>query len=183
MSKKIKTFEDIPKLIGATTQGHRESEMVSWDRIDSFYLGDDWHKIILNPDFQRGHVWTTEQQRKFVEYCLRGGRESLVVIFNLEETLPKYTYTCIDGLQRLTAIYKFMHDKLEVFDGLTCSDLVKNSKYKKFPWADYHITINSVQLSKSDVLRFYLELNSNGTPHTTAEIKRVQTLLEKSNHK
>lgn len=24
--------------------------------------------LVLNPDFQRGHVWTEEQQIKFVEY-------------------------------------------------------------------------------------------------------------------
>lgn len=183
MLKKIKTFDDVPKLIGATTQGHHESETVSWDRIDSFYAGDDVHKIILEPNFQRGHVWTTLQQHKFIEYCLRGGRESLVVIFNLKETLPRHTYTCIDGLQRLTAIWMFMHDMLSVFDGLTCSEMVKNSKYKKFPWSAYNITVNTVQLSATDMLRFYLELNSNGTPHTDAEIKRVQSLLNKQEKK
>ena len=28
----------------------------------------------LNPDFQRGHVWTEDQQVKFLEFILRGGK-------------------------------------------------------------------------------------------------------------
>lgn len=30
----------------------------------------------LDPDFQRGHVWTRDQQVAYVEYMLRGGEVS-----------------------------------------------------------------------------------------------------------
>ena len=29
--------------------------------------------LVLNPDFQRGHVWTEEQQTAYIEYLLMGG--------------------------------------------------------------------------------------------------------------
>ena len=28
------------------------------------------HGAILNPDFQRGHVWTMEQKSKFIEFLM-----------------------------------------------------------------------------------------------------------------
>jgi hypothetical protein len=179
-AKRIRTFEDVPKLIGATIQGHQDHETMYWSRIDAFYVGDSDHKIVLDPEFQRGHVWTEEQQRRFVEYALHGGQESCVVIFNVKRTKPTWTFTCVDGLQRLTAVYRFMHDQLTVFDGLTCSSMVKHSEFKKFPWTDFRFTVSTTYLSDIDVLRFYLELNSNGTPHSVEEIARVQTLIEKN---
>ena len=33
-------------------------------------------QLQLVPDFQRGHVWRTEQQISFIEYILRGERWS-----------------------------------------------------------------------------------------------------------
>ena len=40
----------------------------------------------LCPDFQRGHVWTVEQQIAFVEYVLRGGKTS-ELLFNTKGML------------------------------------------------------------------------------------------------
>ena len=34
------------------------------------------------PDFQRGHVWSAEQQVAIVEFLLRGGRSGKKVYFN-----------------------------------------------------------------------------------------------------
>ena len=36
----------------------------------------------LNLDFQRGNVWTEEQQIAFVEFMLRGGKSSMVIYSN-----------------------------------------------------------------------------------------------------
>ena len=36
----------------------------------------------LNPDFQRGHVWTREQEIAYIEFLLRGGRTGRDLYFN-----------------------------------------------------------------------------------------------------
>lgn len=36
----------------------------------------------LNPDFQRGHVWIENQQIKYIEYILRGGKTARVIYLN-----------------------------------------------------------------------------------------------------
>ncbi|MCP4427239.1 MAG: hypothetical protein GY803_22350 [Chloroflexi bacterium] len=34
---------------------------------------DDDMGVDISPDYQRGHVWTREQQTKYVEHILRNG--------------------------------------------------------------------------------------------------------------
>jgi len=36
----------------------------------------------MNPDFQRGHVWSKEQQIAYVEYLLKGGASGRDIYFN-----------------------------------------------------------------------------------------------------
>lgn len=184
---KIKSFDSIPMLI-QYEQGHLWSETLHFPSIDRWYLGLDYstglakYDIELCPDFQRGHIWTNEQRVAYIEYLLRGGKLNNTIIFNqMGDGLhnSKYPYQCVDGLQRITSVYMFMHDELEVFDGLTCSSMVKRSKYKKFPTTTYYLTIQCTNLkTRADVLAFYLEFNSAGTVHTEKELERVWKLYE-----
>lgn len=128
------------------------------------------------PDFQRGHVWIKDQQVKYMEFLLRGGNSSRVIFFNH----PKWSagengeFVLVDGLQRLTAAERFMQNKLPVFG------------YYLEEWEDQHylgrislrFNINNLQ-TRADVLRWYLELNDGGTPHSSKEIQKVKGLLEK----
>lgn len=132
--------------------------------------------LILNPDFQRGHVWTEAQQVAYVEFILRGGKSAKTVYFNC----PNYrtgarpeNFVCVDGLQRITAIQRFMNNEITAF-GVYYKDYED-----KLP-LDIDITININELEKrEDVLRWYIEMNEGGTPHTRDEIDRVKSLLEK----
>jgi hypothetical protein len=73
----------------------------------------------LDPDFQRGHVWTEEQQRRYVEFVLRGGRSARTLLFNCKGWQGSYEgpFVLVDGKQRLTAVLKFLHNELPIFDG------------------------------------------------------------------
>jgi hypothetical protein len=185
---KIKTFSDIPMLI-QYDQGHLWSETLHFPSVDRWYLGLDHgsnekkYDIDICPDFQRGHVWTNDQRVSFVEYMLRGGKQNNTIIFNqMGDSLHngKYPYQCIDGLQRITSVHMFMHDELEVFGGLTCSEMVKRYKYKKFPGTTYYLNIQCTNLkTRADILAFYLEFNSAGTVHTEKELERVWKLYER----
>ena len=62
-------FSEIPQL--TRTAAYKVNS--SWK-----YL-EDWledlrrrGELDLNPDFQRGHVWTEQQQIRYVEFVLRG---------------------------------------------------------------------------------------------------------------
>jgi hypothetical protein len=151
-------------------------------------LGGECHGgFDLNPDFQRGHVWTIAQQQHFIENVLRGivTQAGLSVQFNCpnwenfdyQGDLPP-GLQCIDGLQRITAILNFLAGEIRPF-GLTVREL-DDSVYSmrrsifRISFAVHHFE------SKSDLLKHYLDLNTGGTPHSQAEIDRVHAMLAES---
>lgn len=127
----------------------------------------------LNPDFQRGHVWTEAQQTAFVEYTIKGGLQ-LPIRFNDYEWSSGSKnghMVCVDGLQRITALMKFMKNELKVFGGYYMSEL-ENFKAWKY---DLRFNVNNLKTRK-EVLQWYIELNTGGTIHTNEEIKKVKEL-------
>lgn len=138
----------------------------------------------LNPDFQRGHVWSDAQRTAYIEALIRGmttGR----ILFNCpgwtlskgtEGDIPENTFYCIDGLQRLTAVRKFMAGEVKVFGGMVAEDL-RGSPFDPFRMT-YRIQVGIYEFtSRAELLLFYLQLNSGGTAHTPQEIERVRGLL------
>lgn len=169
-------FRDIPQFI---SDGSYQID-VSWEYL--MELIDKWIErdgLQLNPDFQRGHVWTEEQQVKFLEFVLHGGKTGRTLYFNdpyWHTCRPKTGYSdfvCVDGLQRITAIWRFMHDQIRVF-GLLYSqfegetDLIRHSM---------KINVNDLK-TKREVLQWYIQMNAGGMPHSPEEIQKVQKLME-----
>lgn len=146
----------------------------------------DYGGLELNPDFQRGHVWTPDQQRHFIENVLRGvvSSSGFVVQFNCpnwdnadyEGDLPR-GFQCIDGLQRLTAVTKFLSGNVRPFglcpDDLEYSSFMIKSKYR-FRFAIHNFT------RRVDLLQHYLDLNAGGTPHSSEEIDRVRQMRDQA---
>ena len=137
-------------------------------------------KLDLNPDFQRDHVWTKEQRQRYIESLFRGVAPDRI-LFNCpgwtgndpSGDLPKHTFECIDGLQRLTAMRGFLAGEFTVFDGLAMADL----KGTPFHGRSIAITIVVFEFNtRADLLQFYLDLNSGGTVHSAAELDRVREL-------
>ena len=137
------------------------------------YLADG---LDMDPDFQRGHVWTSEQQTAYVEYALRGGVSGREVYFNC----PGWTagrrrgFVLVDGKQRLTAVQGFLEDRVRAF-GLLYSEFED-----RLSGIDpcFFINVNDLP-TRSQVLRWYLEMNTGGVVHTPEEIARVEALLKK----
>lgn len=148
-------------------------------------LARDYGGIDLTPDFQRGHVWTQLQQVRYIESVYRGtvSSSSMLIQFNAphwenwdyQGDLPRQMQ-CIDGLQRLTAVRAFMADKIRAFGYLA-------SELKGTPYDPYRpnaimlkIAVHTFQ-TRVELLQYYLDVNSGGTPHAPGEIERVQGLL------
>jgi hypothetical protein len=131
----------------------------------------------LNPDFQRGHVWTDEQRTRYVEYVLRGGEGGKELLFNCRgwqnvRTDHPGPYQIIDGLQRLTAVRRFLAGELRAFGRYREQFQGQMRYYLGFKWRVFELT-------RAEVLQFYLDLNAGGTPHAESEIERVRALLSK----
>lgn len=171
--KKPPRFQDVPKF----TRESGYAVDIPWD-----YLLDHMRKQFdenssadLNPDFQRGHVWTPDKQVAFVEFMLRGGTSARNIYFNC----PGYqmgshkNYVLVDGKQRLTAAVDFLHDKVSVFGGFVCSEFTDRMPMTgpSFRWH-----VNDLA-TRAEVLQWYLDLNTGGVVHTSDEIEKVKRLL------
>ncbi|MBO5389189.1 MAG: DUF262 domain-containing protein [Lachnospiraceae bacterium] len=134
--------------------------------------------LVLNPDFQRGHIWTEEQQVAFIEYFLMGG-DIGIIWFNAPDWPSVYhdgNYVCVDGLQRITAFQKFYNNEIRAF-GYYYKDFEEK---RPRHWIKY--SVNNLK-TRQEVLQWYLEINSGGTPHSKEEIDRVKELLRKEKEK
>ena len=136
----------------------------------------------LCPDFQRGHVWSAEQQRHFIENCLRAvvPTSAFLIQFNCSEwgdpdpesDLP-VGLQCVDGLQRYTAVTEFVKGNVKPF-GFTANELAGTQFSPKRMCMK--VAIHGFT-KRADLLSQYLALNAGGTPHSAAEIARVRALL------
>src|SRR3546814_11068615 len=90
------------------------------------------YTTLFRSDFQRGHVWTPQNQTRYLEHLLRGGTSSRTLIWNCpgydqsistsaDADAPK-EMVIVDGKQRLTAILGFLNGNVAVFGGHPFSD-------------------------------------------------------------
>lgn len=169
------TFREIPRF---TPDGNYAVNMSMEFLIEQI---DDWVQedgLQLNPDFQRGHVWFQEQQEKYIEFVLRGGKSGKDIYFNDPNwrTAKKQTgyndFVCVDGLQRITAIKRFLNNEIKVF-GQFYKDF--NGRTDR---TDHALVVHVNNLkTKKEVLQWYIEMNEGGTPHSKAEIDRVKRMM------
>lgn len=168
------SYKDIPQF---TDHGSYQIT-VPWDAIErtieSFGEGCG---IDLDPDFQRGHVWTEAQQIRYVEFILRGGRSGKLILFNQPswrhgEIRDDEPMQLVDGKQRLEAARRFMRDEIRAF-GTLRSEFGEG----RLPLhIHFDFSVNDLK-TRAEVLQWYLDLNDGGVVHAADEIARVRGLL------
>lgn len=164
-------FTDIPQL----TKAPSYKVNVGWRYLKEHINRDRRPSFNMNPDFQRGRVWTKKQKIAYVEFKLRGGSGSDIIQTNCPGWMNDFRgpYVLVDGKQRLNAVLDFLDDKIKVFNHYYYSEFEDNIHHS----CDFLWCVNDLKTRK-EVLIWYLELNTGGTPHTKAEIEKVKKLLE-----
>lgn len=165
-------FADIPQF---TRDGNYQVNQ-SWDSLETWIERQTKQNgLNLDPDFQRAHVWTEQQQIAYVEFCLRGGKHSNILRFNCVGWMHDFRgpFELVDGKQRLEAVRKFLRNDLPAF-GHTF-----NEYEDRLHWnTDFIIVVNDLA-TRRDVLQWYLDINTGGVVHTNEEIEKVRRLLAK----
>jgi hypothetical protein len=152
----------------------------------------DWIKhekeaygIDLDPDFQRGNVWTKKQRVAYMEYLVKGGTASYFIQWNSPVIQSAYrrgdgdldnTLILVDGKQRITTALMFLDDEIKVF-GHKLSDFEDKWEVLMPTSIRFRMCINNLK-ARADLLRWYLELNEGGTVHSRSEMNRVHQLLD-----
>ena len=132
----------------------------------------------LDPDFQRPHVWTPQQKTAFVEYVLQGGISGRDIYFNCKGWQGSYEgpFVLVDGKQRLDAALRFLNNEVPVFGGHYFKDIEGRIM------AEFNFLVNDLR-TRAEVLQWYLEMNTGGTPHSAAEINKVKDMLKTETQK
>lgn len=147
----------------------------------------------LDPDFQRGHVWTDAQRVAYVEHILCGGESGRRLLVahvgryqgdyrhRKDGSIYLQDYSLVDGKQRLNAVRSFLRGEFRVFAGLKgrpegwlYAELGRS--FHRYTNAIFDWDLVVVQ-SRADLLKLYLRFNAGGTPHAPEEIERVRAML------
>ena len=147
----------------------------------------------LNPDYQRGAVWTDEQAARFVGHWLEGGEVPRIWVQRWDSRdnvtpgdLARYSVGAsgdwnylpqevVDGQQRLRAIYRWRNG--EIAAEMTDGERVTYSQTNEVERRGFSIQLTYIDLPRVERLRLYLRLNRGGTVHTDEEIARVREML------
>jgi len=171
-------FRNIPRF---TDGGHYKVNM-AWEDLENTLTryanrGQGLGGLDMDPDFQRGHVWTREKQIAYVEYIIKGGNSSKDIYFNNPTWQGSYKADTIlvDGKQRIAAALAFLHNEIPAF----------GHYYREYEdslptHVDFVFHINELKTRK-EVLQWYLDLNSGGVVHTDEELNKVRRLIEAEN--
>lgn len=86
--------------------------------------------LVVNPEYQRGVVWTQAQKKKLVDSVLRGYPIPLIYLHHIRQAAGKLVsqrYEVIDGQQRINALSDFHDGAFKLFDP------IKDEKEARFP--------------------------------------------------
>ena len=164
---------------------------MSWDDLPGHLEREREVGFDLLPDYQRGRVWTREQQVAYIEHVALGGETARdVTAVHVGQSVHDYVtcsdgtitlpgYSMLDGVQRVTAILSFVRDEFPVLtrirpDGYLWSQFSRPLRRGTNLGVRWRVvTVPTV----ADVLRLYLRFNAAGTPHTPEELDRVRAML------
>lgn len=138
--------------------------------LEQYRISDflDWHRekrLELNPDFQRGSVWSPTARTFLIDTILRQLPVPKVYLrTKIDVATKKSVREVVDGQQRLRAILDFAEDKLclskraSEFSGKRYSDL---SEDQQEIFLSYPIAVDQlVNATTDDVLEVFARLNS-----------------------
>ncbi len=167
-------MKDIPQLLGSDS---KYQVNVSWSYLGQFLQNEEHASYVLQPDFQRDHVWTQKQQIAYIEYKLQGGRGCNEVVFASQFinscSTDMDTWLLVDGLQRITAVQKFLRDEIPAF-----GYLLSEYSHTKGMLRTTDFVVRVIETDYAGALEIYLGMNAGGTPHTAEEIQKVRKMLK-----
>lgn len=155
---------------GSTPQTFSIAEFLKWN---------DDGELKLNPQFQRGSVWTSPARTYLIDSILRGYPiPKLLLRTTIDRDSRRTIRDVVDGQQRLRTIIDFASGKLVLgpkageFRGKKYSDLDDDLKDT---FLAYKLTCEQlINASDDDVLEVFVRINSYAVAVTEAELRNAR---------
>ena len=129
----------------------------------------------LNPDYQRGYVWTLEDDEALIDSIFNNIDIGKFVWVKLPYSKDGFWSEILDGKQRMRAIASFYENRFS-YNGLYFNDL---SHHEKYHFKNYHISYAELNnISMEQKLRYFLTLNRTGKVMDNEHLSKVQQMLE-----
>jgi len=132
--------------------------------------------VKLDPEFQRGDVWSRKQQSELIESILMG--IPLPVMYFAEDKFGNLQV--IDGRQRLTALFKFLNNEFNISSSPILGYL-KSKKFKdldkkeQIKLEDYQLIVYIIKPQTPDRIKFDIfdRVNRGGTQLNKQEMRNA----------
>ena len=98
--------------------------------------------LIVNSEYQRGVVWSKDQQKKLIDSVLRGYALPLFYLHYQQKqvgNMKAESYEIIDGQQRINALYDFREGAIKLYDPIKDENEARFPQFIKneiCPWAN-----------------------------------------------
>lgn len=140
------------------------------------------YPIDLEPDYQRGNVWTLEQKVKLIDSVFRNVDIGKFVIIKREwgknpnqPASPNLT-EMLDGKQRLTALLEYYTGQFK-YKGKYFHEL---NAWDRNHFKNYRVSIADINpITDEQKYRYFLKLNTTGTPVDPDHMAKVAGMLMK----
>lgn len=147
--------------------------------ISDFIEWKNKKQLILDPEFQRGSVWTPAAKTFLIDTILRGFPVPQIFLRTRIDTERQTTIReVVDGQQRLRTIFEFADGKLRLsskaneFAGRAYNELDAESKEQ---FLSYSLsTIQLVNAENDEILEIFARLNSYSVKVTPAELRHAR---------
>ncbi len=126
-------------------------------------------EIDLSPEYQRGKVWSKDKQQLLIDTVLKKMHVPPVYF----RVLDNGYYECVDGQQRLTAIFDFFDNKYAL--SKKYSEEVGGLFYKELPnkikdnFEDFEIVVFELSKASDEEIRDMFDRLQRGMPLTSGE--------------
>lgn len=178
---------DVFPYIENATSLEFEQSNVSYSNmcLDSILINYFKFGIDLNPEYQRGDVWTEEQKVKLIDSIYRDINIGSIVLvekkwFNNNHEVTSEMYEILDGKQRLTAIIDYFSSKFK-YRGKYFYEL---SDCNRSEFGNQQILVGTLRLNKKDdeynrkkVIEQFIRLNEGGTSMDKAIIEKAKEMI------
>lgn len=159
---------------------HRQSNYHS--SLDFMY--EDYKKGVLNlePEYQRGLVWTLKQKQSYIMnlFLEKAVVQPTLILNWIVEDDERNSFEVLDGKQRLTTLFDFLENKFPLENGKYFYDLSSYDNRFLLRLDVRYTRIESIcgrNLTLEEKIKLFLEINELGTKMSDEHIEKVKELI------